>query len=70
MSRFRLIWLAAAAAILVVLAAAGCGGSGGNDPGKPVALSGTCTGCHTDAEMLQATALPDPPPAEGDAGEG
>lgn len=29
----------------------------------------TCEGCHTSEVMLKATALPDPPPTEGE-GEG
>jgi hypothetical protein len=67
----RLGWLFAA--LILVFGAgwlAGCGGDDGDGSGKPLTLTGTCSGCHEDAEMLQATAVPEETPEEGDSGEG
>jgi hypothetical protein len=68
--RLRAGWLLLAAALVVGLGfLGGCGGDNGG-PQKPLTLTGTCTGCHEDAEKLQATAAPGEIPTEGDAGEG
>ena len=57
-------------AAFAFLALAGC--SEEDEPGivEPDAdLRATCEGCHTSEANLRATALPDPPPSEGE-GEG
>jgi len=47
----------------------GCGDD--DSPGQPAAkLTGTCEGCHQDAERLLATMDPDSGEPPGDTGEG
>ncbi len=63
------------ALVIALLSAGGLGllaGCGDDESGgtKPVTLTGTCSGCHEDEAKLQATALPDPSPQDGDTGEG
>lgn len=58
------------AVLLACFALTGCGDD--DEPGvtdPETTQKATCEGCHTNEAMLQATALPDPPPPE-DEGEG
>ena len=56
--------------LLIALTAGYLAGCGGNDSLKPSAGTGTCLGCHQDAELLVATADPEGPPPVTDPGEG
>jgi len=69
-ARWRIAWLFVAA--ILVLGIGWLTGCGGNDSGsnKPLSLTGSCTGCHESAEMLQATAIPGETSNEEDTGEG
>jgi len=57
------------AALLALLA--GCSSNdGGTRPKTAETLTADCVGCHTDRDMLEATAAPAPPTSTEGSGEG
>ena len=64
---FPLMLLLAGIAALTMGLLSGCGDD--DSPRGTAKLTGSCESCHRDAEILQATATPEPPKPPSDSGE-
>jgi hypothetical protein len=67
--RLAVLWIVTALAAGAAFLFTGCGDDKGTTRPGLEPLS-TCEGCHQDAEMLKASAAPEPPAPPGDPGEG